>query len=185
MADVKTPDDYRPDWKEYFMGLAISAAERASCLRHQFGAAVEMNKILAGTGYNGFPRGYDSCYEQEICRKHSLGIEDGVKNTGNCFANHAETNAVLHALAHTGTMLEGASLFSLGYPCSDCAKLIANTGIDSVYYMLDYIEPDSQTRTIFEGRKPTVKLERLATPYLEARLDLMRRMRKGEFKSKD
>ena len=185
MADVRTKQDYRPSWDEHFMGAAIMAAERASCLRHQFGAVVVMDKKIVGTGYNGAFRGFDSCYENGICRKHSYNIPDERKNSGICPAVHAEVNAVMQALANTQTQLGGATLYSLGFPCDLCSKEINNTGITRVVYMLEYNEPHSQTDIFSKERKPPIVLERLTTSYLEAKLDLMRKMRRGEFNRND
>jgi dCMP deaminase len=50
---------------------------------------------------------------------------------------HAETNA-LAKIARSTNSSEGASLFVTHAPCIDCAKLIHQSGINSVYYRNSY-----------------------------------------------
>lgn len=157
----------RPSWDEYFMGAAIYAATRSSCLIRQVGAVVVSGKEIVGTGYNGAFSGFPSCYENGVCRKISMGIADGQKNSGACPAVHAEINATQNALKRTGKSLGGCTLFSVLYPCDMCAKEVAGAGIDRVVYLLDYHEPKSQTESFFSGReKNPVVLEKLNIPKL-------------------
>ena len=55
MSDKR--EDYI-SWNEYFMGVALLAAERSKDPSTQVGACIvdENNRILS-TGYNGFPHG--------------------------------------------------------------------------------------------------------------------------------
>jgi dCMP deaminase len=50
---------------------------------------------------------------------------------------HAETNA-LAKIAKSTNSSEGSSLFVTHAPCLDCAKLIYQSGINSVYYRNSY-----------------------------------------------
>jgi dCMP deaminase len=50
---------------------------------------------------------------------------------------HAETNA-LAKIAQSTNSSEGASLFVTHAPCIDCAKLIYQSGIKSVFYRNSY-----------------------------------------------
>jgi dCMP deaminase len=50
---------------------------------------------------------------------------------------HAETNA-LAKIARSTNSSDGASLFVTHAPCIDCAKLIHQAGINSVYYRNTY-----------------------------------------------
>lgn len=48
----------RPDWDDYFLGVADAVAVRADCRRRQVGAViVSEDRRIISTGYNGRPRG--------------------------------------------------------------------------------------------------------------------------------
>jgi dCMP deaminase len=50
---------------------------------------------------------------------------------------HAETNAIAK-IARSTNSSDGASLFVTHAPCLDCAKIIHQAGINSVYYRNTY-----------------------------------------------
>jgi dCMP deaminase len=54
---------------------------------------------------------------------------------------HAETNAIAK-LAKSTESGDGASMFITHSPCLDCAKLIYQSGIKSVYYRNTYRSDD-------------------------------------------
>ena len=54
---------------------------------------------------------------------------------------HAETNAIAK-LARSTESGDGASLFVTHAPCLDCAKLVFQSGIDSVFYRNGYRNND-------------------------------------------
>ena len=89
-------------WDEYFMGVALLAANRSKDPNTQVGACIvdNDNRILS-TGYNGFPQG---CSDDDFPwnRDEKLG------ETKYQFVVHAELNAVLNA---RGKTLGGAKLY--------------------------------------------------------------------------
>lgn len=138
----------RPSWDDYFMTVALAVASRASCIKIHSGAVIVKDKRILSTGYNGFPPGIKNCYENQECRKDSLGIKWHEKNTGQCFTVHAEVNALLQT---SGQDMRGATLYTVLYPCADCAKNIAGAGIKEVVYLRDYKEVGSPTAEIFKS----------------------------------
>ena len=54
---------------------------------------------------------------------------------------HAETNAIAK-IARSTNSSEGAALFVTHAPCLDCAKIIHQAGINSVYYRNTYRSTD-------------------------------------------
>jgi deoxycytidylate deaminase len=54
---------------------------------------------------------------------------------------HAETNA-LAKIAKSTNSSDGASIFITHAPCLDCAKLVYQSGINSVYYRNSYRNED-------------------------------------------
>ena len=56
---------------------------------------------------------------------------------------HAEAEVVAKA-AEQGLSLKGVSLYSTTFPCPNCARLIAQTGIKKVYYSRGYSLLDAE-----------------------------------------
>ena len=115
-------------WDEYFMGVALLAAQRSKDPNTQVGACIvdRENRILS-TGYNGFPHG---CSDDEFPwnRDESLG------ETKYQFVVHAELNAILNA---SGKALAGSKVYVALFPCNECAKAIIQSGISEVIYLSD------------------------------------------------
>jgi len=107
------------NWKEYFMGVAELAAQRSKDPVRQVGAVlVKENKIIA-TGYNGLPNGFEDV---------KFDWHDKVEKR--LYVVHAEVNAILNAT----TDVSDSVLYVTLYPCSECAKLIVQSGIRKVIY---------------------------------------------------
>jgi dCMP deaminase len=54
---------------------------------------------------------------------------------------HAETNAIAKVAKSTNST-DGATMFITHAPCLDCAKLVYQSGINSVYYRNSYRNDD-------------------------------------------
>ena len=150
----------RPDWQEAFMLSAYNAADRSSCRYIYTGAVIVKDKRVIASGYNGAPTGIENCRDVG-CRKELLGIDQPNRRTGNCRGAHAERNA-MDQIARKD--LEGSVLYTVVFPCSDCAKPIVGNKISKVYYSIMYGEPDSLTKELFDEAK--IELEHLV-PDLE------------------
>lgn len=84
---------------------------------------------IRASGWNGFPRGVNDTQER---------LND--RPTKYEFVVHAEANAIANA-ARSGTAIEGCSLLVTElHPCSDCAKLLIQSGIKEVYAPLPEID---------------------------------------------
>ena len=117
------PKRIRAPWDEYFMKIALQVATRSTCDRKNVGAVIVRDKTILSTGYNGSVRGMPHC--------------DDVGHTmenGHCIATvHAEANAIIQA-AKNGAALDGADIYITASPCWHCFKLIANSGIQRIFY---------------------------------------------------
>ena len=113
-------------WDEYFMGVAILAANRSKDPNTQVGACiVNSDNIILSTGYNGLPYG---------CSDDVFPWEREGAETKYPYVVHAELNAILNA---TGKNLRGARIFVDLFPCNECAKAIIQSGIKEVVYLYD------------------------------------------------
>ncbi|MFH0887024.1 MAG: dCMP deaminase family protein [bacterium] len=116
----------RPSWDEYFMKMAMLAAERSTCRRHHVGAVIVRNKKILTTGYNGAAAGTKDCLSLG-CLRDEMNIPSGERHEI-CRAIHAEQNAIIQAGLH-GVSIEGASIYCTHSPCILCAKMIVNAKI--------------------------------------------------------
>jgi len=127
----------RPSWETYFMNITNLVAERSTCLRRAVGAVIVKDKRILSTGYNGAPTGLKHCLEVG-CLREKLGVESG-KMHELCRGIHAEQNAIIQAAYH-GVSVKGASIFCTNQPCSICARMIINAGIQKIYYQSGYAD---------------------------------------------
>ena len=113
----------RVSWEEYFMNIAREVATRSTCDRKHVGAVIVRGKTISATGYNGSIRGLAHCDE--------AGHE--MENTHCVRTIHAEANAIVQSARH-GVRLEDSEIYVTASPCYDCFKLIANAGINKIYF---------------------------------------------------
>ncbi len=120
---------HRPDWDEYFLGIARLVSKRSTCLRRQVGAVIVKERHILATGYNGTPSGIVHC-EVTGCLREKLKIPSGERHEL-CRGLHAEQNALLQAAYH-GISVKDSILYSTTQPCIICAKMLINAGICEV-----------------------------------------------------
>lgn len=105
-------------WAGRFLRLAEHVSTWSKDPSTKVGAVLANElKQVVGLGYNGFPRGVDDDPERmkERAIKYPMTV-------------HAEANALLNA---TGAARR-AHLHTTMFPCSECAKLIIQAGVQSV-----------------------------------------------------
>ena len=116
----------RPSWKEYFMGIASLVAKRSTCRRRRVGAIVVRDKRILATGYNGAPAGLPHCLDTG-CLREEMEIPSGERHEL-CRGLHAEQNVIIQAAYH-GVSIKGGTLYCTNLPCSICAKMLINAGV--------------------------------------------------------
>lgn len=148
--------------KEKFINMYMDWAGRAAQLSHakrlQVGAVIVKDDSVISYGYNGMPAGWDNNCEDKVYDPGAGGwldpdefnakypyeewyaqsqrmIRYGLKTKPEVL--HAESNAIAK-LAKSSQSGCDASLFVTHAPCMDCAKLIYQSGISSVYYRNSY-----------------------------------------------
>ena len=120
-----------------YMKTAETFAECSTAIRLHVGAIVVKDDRIISIGYNGMPSGWDNnCefdYTDPQTKQTSLVTRKEVL--------HAETNAIAK-LAKSNESGLGASMFITHAPCLDCAKLVYQSGINTVYYRNSYRDED-------------------------------------------
>ena len=119
----------RPDWDEYFMGIATQVASRATCLRKKVGSVLARDRTVLSCGYNGSPIGQPHCTDDGV----GCEMEDG-----HCVRTvHAEINTVSQA-ARNGVSISGATIYTTASPCYPCSKVLVNAGVKRVVFGEQY-----------------------------------------------
>lgn len=118
-----------------YMGVAERFAELSSARRLHVGAIIVKDDRIISIGYNGMPAGWDNNCEFEFVDPQTKIPELVTRKE----VLHAETNAIAK-LARSSESGLGATMFITHAPCLDCAKLIYQTGISTVYYRNTYRE---------------------------------------------
>lgn len=146
---------------DYFMGIADLTSKLSYAKRLQVGAVIVKGNQIIGTGYNGMPAGWENnCELIEFMPFDAGGWLDPTEiwhqwpHEGKFWIDgvecdkryrlktrpevlHAESNALMKVARSTENS-DGATLFCTHAPCIDCAKLIYQAGISSVYYREQY-----------------------------------------------
>ena len=130
----------RIDKENYYLDIAETVLERATCLRRVYGAIIVKNDEIISTGYNGAPRGRANCVDMGYCSREAMNVPRGERYEL-CRSVHAEANAIISASrrdmvggtiylvgrnAATGELLPDAT------SCLMCRRMIINAGLDRV-----------------------------------------------------
>ena len=126
--------------ENYYLDIAETVLERATCLRRVYGAIIVKNDEIISTGYNGAPRGRANCSTLGYCPREALRVPRGERYEL-CRSVHAEANAIISASrrdmvggtlylvgrdARTGRLLPDAT------SCMMCRRMVINAGLRTV-----------------------------------------------------
>jgi len=139
-------------FRNAYMKVAETFAGLSSAKRLHVGAIVVKDDRIISIGYNGMPSGWDNNCEDTEYTYDERDIVNGDWNYNNDSKQwsklktkpevlHAETNAIAK-LAKSTESGNGATMFITHAPCLDCAKLIYQSGINSVLYRNSYRSDD-------------------------------------------
>jgi len=126
---------------DQYMSLCLHIADIFStCAKRKY-AAILLDEYghVVGMGYNGGPKGLKHCIDGG-CPRLAENSPNGT-SYDNCIAIHAEANALLHSDYSSRAKI----LYVNGPPCFSCAKLIANSTVEKVFYKSDpnYLDWDN------------------------------------------
>ena len=126
--------------ENYYLDIAETVLERATCLRRVYGAIIVKNDEIISTGYNGAPRGRANCVDMGYCSREAMKVLRGERYEL-CRSVHAEANAIISASrrdmvggtiylvgrdARTGELLADAT------SCLMCRRMVINAGLEKV-----------------------------------------------------
>ena len=107
-----------------YLKMALEWAKLSYCKRRQVGALIVKDRMIISDGYNGTPTGFENICEDD-------------DNYTKWYVLHAEANAILKVAASTQST-KGATLYVTLSPCTECSKLIFQSGIKRVVYHEQY-----------------------------------------------
>lgn len=143
MGDLmkKTKDvNERISKTNYYLDIAETVIERATCIRRNFGAIIVKNDEIISTGYVGAPRGRKNCCDLKYCTREKLNVPRGERYEL-CRSVHAEQNAIISAernkmldstLYLVGKTYDTGEYVENARPCALCKRMIINAGIKEV-----------------------------------------------------
>jgi dCMP deaminase len=107
----------RPNWIDYFLGLAKVVSQRSHDIHTQHGCVItDINNRILGVGYNGFPKGMnDSILPTSRPEKYHWMI-------------HAERNALSNCVIRP----DNGIAYVTGQSCNDCIMALWQEGITKV-----------------------------------------------------
>jgi len=126
--------------ENYYLDIAQTVLERATCLRRVYGAIIVKNDEIIATGYNGAPRGRANCVDLGYCSREAMRVPRGERYEL-CRSIHAEANAIISAARRD---MAGGTLYLVGRDapsgevlsdatsCSMCRRLVINAGLEKV-----------------------------------------------------
>lgn len=148
----------RPDWTNYFLGLAKVVSQRSHDIHTQHGCVItdRYNRIL-GVGYNGFPRGLDDeILPTSRPEKYSWMI-------------HAERNALSNCIVRP----ENGIAYITGQSCNDCIMALWQEGVSTVIMSNSHgtHQFDEKAKKIFDQ---FVKLSGIKISYIDPNLSWLK-----------
>ena len=108
--------------------MASEWSQKSCCNRKKVVELIVKDRMIISDGYNGTPSGFTN------------DCEDKNGNT-NWFVLHAEANAITK-LTQSTQAADGSTLYGTLSPCTECSKLIIQTGIKRVFYKEKYRDID-------------------------------------------
>lgn len=141
-APKDNPNYFKVDnilsWDEYFMLQAMIASFKSKDPATKVGSVfVDEHNHQITMGYNGFVAGIDE--EQLPWGKDK---SQPLEHQKYGYVVHSEANAILHA----PRSLRGSKCYVTLFPCNECAKLLASSGVNEVVYLSDkHIGTESNT----------------------------------------
>jgi dCMP deaminase len=111
----------RPNWNDYFLGLAFIASSRSRDQETKHGTViVDNNNIVLGTGYNSFIRGVN---DQSL---------PALRPNKYPFMIHSELNAILNCRV-LPREAGGGRAYVTGKCCNNCLQSLIQAGVNEIY----------------------------------------------------
>ena len=161
--------------ENYYLDIAETVIERATCLRRCYGAIIVKNDEIISTGYNGAPRGRKNCVDLGYCTREAMQIPRGERYEL-CRSVHAEANAIISAarrdmvggtLYLAGRDVASGQILPDATSCAMCRRQIINAGLERVV-----IRTGAETYTVVEVEEWVEEDDSLPAPAAARETDI-------------
>lgn len=116
-------------WDEYFMLQAMIASFKSKDPATKVGSVfVDERNHQITMGYNGFVAGID---ESQL--PWGKDKNQPLEHQKYGYVVHSEANAIIHS----PRSLQNSKCYVTLFPCNECAKLLASSGVKEVIYLTD------------------------------------------------
>ena len=115
---------HRISWDEMFMKIAEIVAMRSKDPHTKVGAVLAKGNRIISIGYNAEPKGCSYHFNWHSKEKYDYVV-------------HAELNALVNA-SKFSIDVSGSKMYITLSPCKECAKMLAQYGIEEVIYKKEY-----------------------------------------------
>jgi len=118
----------RATWDETWDNVAQTLRWRSLCSRSRVAAVItDARHRVVSTGYNGPPAGFvhSDLPCDQWCPRGAEGDDAPL-----CMSVHAEANALISG---DRSSWQGGTMYVTKHPCLECAKMIANSGLDRLF----------------------------------------------------
>jgi dCMP deaminase len=150
----------RPEWTDYFLGLAKVVSQRSHDIHTQHGCVIaDRNNRILGVGYNGFPRGLDDKLLPTSRPDKYLWMV------------HAERNALSNCVVRP----DNAVAYVTGQCCNDCIMALWQEGVSSVVMSNSHgtVMFDEKAKNIFDT---FVKMSGIKIKYVDPDLSWLKQL---------
>lgn len=150
----------RPDWHNYFLGLAKVVSQRSHDIHTQHGCVItDRNNRILGVGYNGFPRGLDdSKLPTSRPEKYDWMV-------------HAERNALSNCIVRP----DNGIAYVTGQSCCDCIMALWQEGVTKVVMANSHgtVKFDEKAQKIFDT---FVEMSQIEIEKIDTNLDWLKQL---------
>jgi len=120
---IVNESNIRSSWDDYFMSASLLISSRSPCDRLHVGCVLVKDNRIISAGYNGFLPGHPH--------------ESVVRDNHEQMTVRAEQNTITDC-ASRGVSVKDSIAYITHYPCINCAKLLAASGVRQIKYLNDY-----------------------------------------------
>lgn len=140
--------------KTWLSVAKVIAENESKCISKKVCAIIVKDDRLVSTGHNGTAKGQPNCCDVNAHLLDSNGClsSEDSKNNHHHWSNiheiHAEINAIMYS---SHEQRNGATLYCTLFPCFNCAKAIAGSGIKKVVYSTFYERTPKESIEVLEN----------------------------------
>lgn len=107
-------------WDRRYMDLVDYVKEWSEDRSTHIGAVLVKNNRVISVAYNGMPSGINDKLDSRHDRPAKY-----------FYFEHAERNSI-YSCALNGTQTAGATMYTTGIPCADCARAVLQAGLETI-----------------------------------------------------